>query len=105
MQLIKSLHPVCTEHPLIRLGTPGDGGYLVPDDLEGITACFSPGVDNRPSFESSVIARGIPCFLADGAIRTAPITGDLVHFSNKFIGVINNDTTVTLDDWVNGNQS
>ena len=32
---------------LVRLGGNNDGGYLLPNDLEGITACFSPGVDNK----------------------------------------------------------
>jgi hypothetical protein len=49
-EFIAKLHPLTTEHPLIRMGE-GDGGYLIPDDLNGITACFSPGVDNRATFE------------------------------------------------------
>ena len=71
--LIARLHPVATEHPLIRAGSDGDGGYLIPDDLTGIAACFSPGVDNRATFESALIARGIPCFLADASVNDAPI--------------------------------
>jgi hypothetical protein len=39
-ELVARLHPLVTDHPLIRLGCSGDGGYLVPDDLEGIAACF-----------------------------------------------------------------
>ena len=27
------------------IGGAGDGGYLVPDDLDGIEYCFSPGVN------------------------------------------------------------
>lgn len=59
----------------------GDGGYLIPDDLEGISACFSPGVDDRATFETSLIARGIPCFLADASVDKAPIDGDMIHFT------------------------
>ena len=102
--LIAQLHPLVTEHPLIRLGSDGDGGYLVPDDLKGIAACFSPGVDNRATFETSLIERGIPCYLADASVDAAPIKGDMVHFCKKFLGVINNETTITLDDWVNTNK-
>ena len=29
---------------LIRLGNEGDGGYLIPDDLNGIEAGFSVGL-------------------------------------------------------------
>jgi Methyltransferase FkbM domain len=103
-ELMGLLHPLATEHPLIRLGADGDGGYLVPDDLNGIAACFSPGVDNRATFETSLIERGIPCFLTDGSVDAAPITNDLVHFTKKFLGVTNNAKTITLDDWVHANQ-
>ena len=102
--LVNRLHPVMTQHPLIRLGGHGDGGYLIPDDLVGIVGCFSPGVGTVSSFETSLIERGIPCFLADGSVDCAPINGNLVHFTRKFLGVVNNDTTTTLDDWVNGNR-
>jgi hypothetical protein len=103
-ELVRQLYPLVTEHPLIRMGSRGDGGYLIPDDLEGIAACFSPGVDNRATFETSLIARGIPCFLADASVDGAPIKDDMVHFTKKFLGVINNDVTITLDDWVGANQ-
>jgi hypothetical protein len=98
--LIARLHPMDTEYGLIRLGDDGDGGYLVPNDLAGIVACFSPGVDNRASFEASLIERGIPCFLADGSVSAAPIDSEMVQFTKKFLGVVNNETTITLDDWV-----
>jgi hypothetical protein len=102
--LVARLHPLVTEHPLIRMGAQGDGGYLIPDDLEGVAACFSPGVDDRATFETDLIERGIPCFLADASVDGAPIKGDMIHFTRKFLGVINNDTTITLDDWVNSNR-
>jgi hypothetical protein len=102
--LVDRLHPLVTQYPLIRLGGHGDGGYLIPDDLAGIVGCFSPGVGNLASFETSLIERGIACFLADGSVDCAPIKGNLVHFTRKFLSVINNDTTITLDDWVNANK-
>jgi Methyltransferase FkbM domain len=99
-RLVGRLHPVITGHPLIRMGARGDGGYLVPDDLDGIAACFSPGVDDRASFEGSMIERGIPCFLADASVENAPIKSDMVHFMRKYLGVVDNDATITLDHWV-----
>ena len=50
-ELIKALRPVKTKFDLIRIGGANDGGYLIPDDLEGIAACFSPGVADTASFE------------------------------------------------------
>ena len=97
-ELIAQLHPVETEYPLMRLGSDMDGGYLVPDDLDDVVACFSPGVSVWAPFEADLIARGIPCFMADASVDSAPIEG--VHFTQKFLGVINDRTTIRLDDWV-----
>src|SRR5215213_9459706 len=83
LNLISRLHPIDTEHSLIRLGSDNDGGYLIPDDFEGIVACFSPGVEINASFENDMLKRGIGCYLADGSVDGAPIQG--VHFLKKFI--------------------
>ncbi|QQW70782.1 hypothetical protein HG582_05140 [Helicobacter pylori] len=48
---IKSLHPIKTEHELVRWGAKHDGGYLIPNDFEGIKALFSPGVGGESTFE------------------------------------------------------
>ncbi len=48
---IKSLHPIKTEHELVRFGAKHDGGYLIPNDFEGIRALFSPGVGGESTFE------------------------------------------------------
>ncbi len=49
--LIKSLHPIKTEHELVRWGSQHDGGYLIPKDFKGIRVLFSPGVGNESAFE------------------------------------------------------
>nr|WP_120925050.1 hypothetical protein [Helicobacter pylori] len=49
--LIKSLHPIKTEHELVRWGSQHDGGYLIPNDFKGIRALFSPGVGGESAFE------------------------------------------------------
>jgi hypothetical protein len=97
---LKDLHPVRTSTPLIRLGSEVDGGYLVPDDLDGVVACFSPGVDVIASFEQAIADRGIPCFLADASVEKAPIEHPQFVFDRKFLGVWNDETTITLDTWV-----
>jgi len=49
-----SLWPCSTQHMLIRVGGVGDGGYLLPDDLQGISHLFSPGIANNWSFELEI---------------------------------------------------
>jgi hypothetical protein len=86
---------------LIRLGGDRDGGYVVPDDLDGVAACFSPGVDVTASFEGDLIMRGIRCHLADASVDGPPIAGPLVDFQRKFLGTCSNERFLTLDEWVN----
>ncbi|MEM7624594.1 MAG: FkbM family methyltransferase [Planctomycetota bacterium] len=98
--MLDRLHPVAGSRALVRLGLPGDGGYLVPDDLEGIEACFSPGVDQISGFEKECADRGMKVFLADHSVDGTPDTHGLFHFTQKYIGVTTNSTFMTLDDWV-----
>ena len=58
-QLIELLYPINCKKGLTRLGPEKDGGYLVPDDLDGIEACFSPGVSNVSGFEKDCANRNI----------------------------------------------
>lgn len=44
-EFLRNCYPLTTNIELIRVGSNFDGGYLVPNDLQGIEACFSPGVD------------------------------------------------------------
>ena len=48
------MKPKASPFGLIRIGGNSDGAYLVPDDLQGISCCFSPGVSDRKSFEDEL---------------------------------------------------
>ncbi|WP_271078674.1 FkbM family methyltransferase [Aurantiacibacter sp. MUD61] len=100
--LINRLRPVGSGHDLIRMGADGDGGYLVPDDLEGITACFSPGVDDRATFEADCAERGIISHLADASVEAMPADLPGGTFLRKYLGVVESDTLTTLERWVDG---
>ena len=56
-QLAHAMRPVQTRFPLIRIGSAHDGGYLIPNDLGGISACFSPGVEVNSSFELDLLQK------------------------------------------------
>lgn len=98
--LIDSLRPVDVGKPLIRLGPAGDGGYLVPDDLAGITALFSPGVDRVSGFELDCAELGMDVFMADRSVDSPPIAHERFNFVRKYIGATNNEAFMTLDSWV-----
>ena len=101
LDLLKLIRPVASPKPMIRLGPDGDGGYLVPDDVDEIKACFSPGVSDEAGFELSFAHRGVPCFLADASVQEAPVKHENIFFEPMFLGPISDlKRFVSLEDWV-----
>jgi hypothetical protein len=98
--LIQSIKPVKTNFELIRVGGNNDGGYLVPNDLEGITACFSPGVDVTASFEKDLLGRGIKSHLADASVDAPPDGLEVASFTKKYLDGVNTEGYMTLSDWM-----
>jgi len=98
--LLESLFPLATNKELIRFGPAGDGGYLIPNDLEGIRHCFSPGVSTVSGFERDCANLGMKVFLADASVDAPPDQHELFVFTKKFIGGTSRAGFITLDDWV-----
>ena len=98
--LVHKLFPVSTGKKLIRLGPKGDGGYLVPDDLGGIEACFSPGVCFVSGFEKDCADLGMKVFMADRSVDHPAEMHDQFHFIKKYVGVTTSNDFMTVDDWV-----
>ncbi|HWW20674.1 MAG TPA: FkbM family methyltransferase [Steroidobacteraceae bacterium] len=97
--LISSLRPRQCGRPLIRVGADRDGGYLIPDDLEGIEYCFSPGVNELSAFENQLADRRIRSFLADYSVSGPPYPRPEFIFDRKHIGANDNGTFMTLASW------
>ncbi len=99
-ELLNRLRPMTCDKELIRLGPQGDGGYLIPNDLTNIKACFSPGVDQISDFELDCANRGMQVFMADYSVEGPAARHKNFHFLKKFLGIIQTEDTITLDDWV-----
>lgn len=95
--LVKSLRPRGIVSPLIRIGPAGDGGYLLPDDLDGISACISPGVSFETGFDAAIAARGIDVYMADASVDGPPCPDPRFHFMKKFLDVFEDDSHIRLD--------
>lgn len=99
--LIQSLSPTMGEgKELIRFGPEGDGGYLIPDDLEGIEGCFSLGVGKVSGFERDCVDAGMKVFLADNSVEKPEDANNNFHFTKKHVAVTTSDDYMTIDDWV-----
>lgn len=87
---------------LIRVGGSKDGGYLLPDDMTGITECFSPGVGSTWEFETELADRfEISSLMIDDSITPPNSLNSRLHFQTLRLGI--NDErgrTITLDGWV-----
>ena len=104
VDLIKTLQPWDTDLELIRLGPNKDGGYLVPNDLKNIEACFSPGVGNEIGFEKACLENNMKIYLADATVGEPDLNGTKFNFIKKNIGVISNNNNITIDDWINSSK-
>jgi len=98
---VNTLHPVSCDRELVRLGPDGDGGYLVPNDLAAIEACFSPGVSDVAGFELDCAEMGMKVFMADASVEQAPAAHPRFSFLRRFIGAETQDDFISLEEWVN----
>ena len=85
---------------LVRIGGDNDGGYLIPNDLEGIKYCFSPGVADSIAFEKDLAKKNITSFLIDYSIEKLPEENKLFEFKKKFLGIKNNEKFITINKWI-----
>lgn len=98
---LQLIWPKASPAPLVRIGGNGDGGYLVPDDLDDIAACFSPGVAESADFELALADKGIRSFMADYSVDGAPLKNDLFDFEKLYLATHNEiGKFVRLDDWI-----
>ena len=103
--LTQFLRPTVTKFRLLRIGGNEDGAYLIPDDLHGVSACFSPGVGAYKPFEDELALRwGIKSHLVDfsadlGNLKTPLIPG-MQTFQKLWLGAESGASTITLQDWL-----
>lgn len=99
---ISSLRPLAIDSNLIRLGPNGDGGYLVPNDLEGINLLLSPGVDVESGFEWDCAEKGMEVHLIDESVESPAIQHPNFHFHPFFLGM--DSEKISLDEFVSNHQ-
>ena len=98
-EFISLLRPEHAQDRLVRVGGSDDGGYLIPDDFDGVRACVSPGVDHTASFEDDLSKRGITSYLCDYSVEGPPAYLKSFTFDKKFLGLWNDDKFLTFNSW------
>jgi hypothetical protein len=105
VEVFELLKPKASKTPLIRIGGDIDGSYLVPDNLDGITACFSPGVNRIKYFEDFLADRyGIRSHMCDFTCDVdefkTPLKPGMQTFVKKWLDVSPGEDSISLEDWL-----
>ena len=95
--LMNLLQPRAIRRPMIRIGRKGDGGYLVPDDLDNLKVAVSPGISTEISFDAQMAQRGVEVFMADASVPDLPFKNSRFHFIRKHLAVFDDDSHIRLD--------
>lgn len=98
LEAIALLRAVPCSTPLIRLGRGGDGGYVLPEDFDGVGALFSPGVGLEWTFEEDFVSlTEKPVFMCDPNPVSENCPFDVSQF---FLGPSTHGSYVSLEDWI-----
>ena len=105
LAVFEFMKPKATNTPLIRIGGNVDGSYLVPDELDGIGACFSPGANRIKHFEDYLadhygIASHMCDFSCDVEEFRTPLKPGMQTFAKKWLDISPNEDSISLEDWV-----
>lgn len=104
LDIVEFLKPKPCPFLLVRIGGKFDGAYLVPDDLNGITACYSPGTSNRKDFDDELqdkfgIASHMCNFSSDLEKFKTPLKEGQT-FRKKWLSTQDDDENITLSSWI-----
>ena len=104
-RILKTLIPKPCPVKLVRIGGANDGAYLVPEDLNGIDACMSPGVNNFKNFEDELaIKYGIKCHMCDYSsdpdMFATPLIDGMQTFEKKWLDIDDEENSISLESWV-----
>ena len=74
LELLRLLRPHAAKgFHKARFGSPNDGGYIMLDDFDRITAAFSFGIEQNADWDVSIADRGLPVYQFDDFIEASPV--------------------------------
>jgi hypothetical protein len=104
-EYLDKFQPVENGVPLIRIGGGGDGGYLIPDDLLGITECFSPGSDLLWNFERDLAEKyEIRSHICDDITKRPRDLTEFQVFTPLWLGKVTRGNLISLPDWISNSK-
>jgi hypothetical protein len=96
--LFNYLRPI--EYPLTRIGGISDGSYLLPNCLEGIELCFSPGSNKIWDFERELLENyKIKSALIDNEYNKPDHLPPEINYTSSWIGLDDDSTYTSFESW------
>ena len=100
-KILKKLLPYQIDKELIRLGEKNDGGYLVPNDFEGIDKNYSAGVGFLTQFEKDLEEKYlIESNMLDFNEIEKVILPSKASFLKKKLGLVSINQEISINDWI-----
>ncbi len=69
----------------VRFGSSADGGYVLLDDIFGITGAISLGIGSNNDWDVALAKRGVPVDQFDGSIDAPPNEHRLLRFERLMV--------------------
>lgn len=74
------LRPLQSRFRKVRIGSLADGGYVLPDDLDGISDLLSIGIGEEVSFDVHFARTGVPVYQYDPTVPGPPVSHERFVF-------------------------
>lgn len=103
LSALEILRPKPSPYKLIRIGGEGDGAYLLPNDLEEIEYCLSPGVSTITKFETELANKfQIRSDMIDASVskNNIEILPKFHKFRELFLDIDENEISISLEQWM-----
>lgn len=100
-RVLKKLLPYNIDQDLIRLGDQNDGGYLIPNDIEGIKKNYSAGIGNLSKFERDLQEKySIKSYMLDYNEIDLSLLPNESKFFKKKISITSSKEELSINDWL-----
>lgn len=97
LSALYKLRPRRFSSELIRIGSSGDGGYLLPTEVSEVEFVISPGVGNSVEFELDMLKRfGTSSILIDKSVNKNPDWPPEFTFESRYLGARNQQEFLDL---------
>lgn len=93
--LLGLISPWPSKSNLVRIGSSGDGGYVLnEEDRDHTTHLFSGGIENNNDFEIELAELGVSGLQVDNSIDEAPRKHQHLSFKKATVGIESGDFSV-----------